>query len=154
MPNQITVTETIAAPPARIWGLISDITRMHEWTPEDSRASWVDGATGLTVGARFKGSNRNGWRRWPTNCEVTACEPGRRFAFRVRSHIGPVAEWCYDIEVVDDTWSSVTETWIDQRRSYSVPIGRLVSGVSDREGHNKASMIKTLATLKNAAETR
>ena len=46
-------------------------------------AEWLDGATGPALGARFRGHvrrNEIGPVYW-TTCRVTACEPGREFAF-------------------------------------------------------------------------
>ena len=38
-------------------------------------------------GAVFKGHNRNGGKSWTTTCTVTDAEPGRVFAFDVRSAV-------------------------------------------------------------------
>lgn len=68
-----------------VWSLVSDVTRIGEFSPETFEARWTHGATGPEVGARFKGHvKRNGvgpiyW----TGCTVTACEPGRVFEFGV-----------------------------------------------------------------------
>ncbi len=42
-------------------------------------------------GAVFKGRNTNGGKTWTTKCTVTHAEPGRIFAFDVKSAIIPVA---------------------------------------------------------------
>ena len=56
----------VAAAPEKVYELVSDVTRMGEWSPETTSAEWIDGATGPAVGARFKGRNRNGVARWST----------------------------------------------------------------------------------------
>ena len=43
----------IAAPPEAVWDLISDVTRMGDWSPECYRCTWLDGGTGPRAGARF-----------------------------------------------------------------------------------------------------
>ncbi len=48
------VSIDIAAPPEKVYALVSDITRMGEWSPECRSCRWADEATGPTVGARFK----------------------------------------------------------------------------------------------------
>jgi hypothetical protein len=48
----------IDAKPAELYDLVTDVTRMGEWSPECVRCVWLDGATGPAVGARFRGSNR------------------------------------------------------------------------------------------------
>jgi uncharacterized protein YndB with AHSA1/START domain len=73
----------IAAPPEHVFGLITDITRMGEWSPECYRCVWFDGAAGVYVGARFRGYNKLGRYRWATTAVVTAAEESRSFAFTV-----------------------------------------------------------------------
>src|SRR2546421_5875937 len=71
----------VNASPDELYALVSNVTRMGEWSPETVRCEWLDGATGPAVGARFKGSNWRGIMRWNTKPRVTAAEPGREFAF-------------------------------------------------------------------------
>lgn len=152
MSEVVSVARTIAAPPDRVWEMVSDVARMGEWSPENTGGTWIGGADGPAVGARFRGQNRNGWHRWSTVAEVTGCEPGREFRFLVTSGPFTVAEWSYVIEPVDEG-CRVTETW-DDRRSRLVRIGGVViSGVGDRATHNRAGMEETLRRLAGAAET-
>src|SRR5579871_2789585 len=79
------VTVHMAVPADRVWDLVSDITRIGEFSPETFEAQWLGGADGPAVGARFRGHVRRNGRGpvyW-TVCTVTACEPGRVFAFNV-----------------------------------------------------------------------
>jgi hypothetical protein len=87
----------ILAPGEQVWGMVSDVTRMGEWSPEAVAAEWLDGATRPVVGARFRGRNK---RRasWSTTCTVTAATPGREFAFRVGKG---ETTWRYDLSPVD-----------------------------------------------------
>jgi hypothetical protein len=71
----------IDAPPLTVYQLVSDITRMGDWSPECYRRGWLDGATGATLGARFRRHNRLGGYRWQRTAVVTAADPGREFAF-------------------------------------------------------------------------
>ena len=49
------------APPAEVWDLVSDVTRIGEFSPETFEARWTRGSTGPEVGAYFKGHvKRNG----------------------------------------------------------------------------------------------
>jgi uncharacterized protein YndB with AHSA1/START domain len=73
----------IAAPPERVFRLITDVTRMGEWSPECYRCAWLDGATGAYVGARFRGYNKLGRHKWATTAVVTAVDESRSFAFTV-----------------------------------------------------------------------
>ena len=51
-------TIEIDIPPDRVYALISDVTRTGDWSQECRRCRWMDGAQGLTVGARFLAYNR------------------------------------------------------------------------------------------------
>jgi hypothetical protein len=56
----------IDARPDAVYTVVSDVTRMGEWSPETTKCEWIDGATGPAAGARFKGSNKRGFVRWST----------------------------------------------------------------------------------------
>ena len=66
----------IAAPAARVYDLVADVTRIGERSPECYRVEWLDGATAAVVGARFRGYNRIGPIKWSTVCVITKSEPG------------------------------------------------------------------------------
>lgn len=109
---QGSVTVHMAAPPERIWDLLSDVTRIGRYSPETFEAEWLDGATGPAVGARFRGHvKRNG--RGPTywtTCTVVASEPGHEFAFGVGPAKRPVNTWRYHLEPTGDG-TDVTESF-------------------------------------------
>lgn len=105
-----------------------------------------------TLGAVFKGHNRNGSRTWSTTCTVTAAELGRTFAFDVRSAVIPVAHWRYDIEATGDGACRVTESTWDRRPGwFRVPAG-WATGVRDRTSANAEHIRLTLQRLKEKAE--
>lgn len=151
--TDIVVEERMAAPPAVVYQLVSDVTRMGEWSPETTSCRWLGGAVSATVGARFKGSNRRGWHRWSTTGRVTSAEPGRRFAFDVDLFGIPVAEWAYDI-AAEEGGCRVTERWADRRPTWLEKVSPLATGVTDRAEHNRAGMAETLRRLRAAAEYR
>ena len=107
------VTVHMAASPEVVWGLLSDVTRIGELSPETFEAEWVGDATGPTVGAKFRGHvKRNG--RGPTywtTCRVSECEPGKVFAFDV---VGAgdraMNSWRYDLETSGEG-TDVTESF-------------------------------------------
>ena len=142
---------TVAADPARVWSLVSDLPRMGEFSPENQGGAWVGGATGPAVGAGFRGSNGSGLRRWSTRCTVTRCDPGRAFAFEVSSVGLAVAEWSYDLEPAEGG-CRLTETWSDRRGALMTRIGRWVTGVQDRSAFTARSIELTLERVKSRAE--
>jgi uncharacterized protein YndB with AHSA1/START domain len=152
MPDEVSVTRDIAAPAEHVWAMVSDVTRMGEWSPENDGAEWRGGATGPQPGAKFRGTNRNGKKTWKTEAKVTEADAGRRFAFRVTAAGLKVAEWRYTFETTA-TGCRVTETWIDERGRIAKALGKPVSGVADRAEHNRAGMEHTLERLAAAAES-
>ncbi len=151
MTTPVTVSRTIAAPPERVWELVSDLPRMGDWSPENTGGSWVKGATGPAVGARFKGSNANGKKHWSTDVKVTRCEPGQAFVFDVTAVGFAVATWGYTIEAAPEG-CVVTESWTDNRGLIARKLGGVASGVTDRADFNRTSMEATLTALAEAAE--
>ena len=143
----LTVTRDIAAPSASLWTLVADLTRMGEWSTENMGGSWVKGATGPALGAKFKGANAHGSKKWTTMATITSCEPGKSFGFRVA--VGPikVADWHYDFEDRGNGVTRVTETWTEQRPGLIQKLGKTASGVADRRASNKASMEETLRRI-------
>jgi hypothetical protein len=102
----------MAAPPDRVWELVSDVTRIGEFSPETFEAEWLDGSTEPEVGARFRGHvkrNGKGPIYW-TGCTVTACEPGREFAFGVGSPGKPMNTWRYELRPAG-SGTEVTESF-------------------------------------------
>ena len=153
MSKQVAVEQVVAAPPERVWDLISDVTRMGDWSPEAIGGTWVKGASRPAVGAKFKGRNKHGKRSWSTSCTVTDAEPGRCFGFDVDAGPLGVANWSYTIDPNPDGAScTVTETWTDRRGMLITKLGGVLTGVSDRATHNRSTMEQTLAALAKAAE--
>lgn len=73
----------VSAPPERLWSLITDVTQMGRWSPECWSCTWLDGASGPAVGARFKGRNKRGMMRWSTISTVVIADEPAHFAFEV-----------------------------------------------------------------------
>lgn len=147
------VSVRVDASPETIYSLVSDLPRMGEWSPECYRCTWRGGATEAVEGARFKGYNRRGIRRWTTHGTVVTAKPGAELAFDVDS-VGnlPVARWRYRIIPEGDGACTVTEAWEDRRGALIKFVGSLVSGVFDRTTHNAEGMRATLERIKAEAE--
>ena len=104
------VTVRMAAPPAVVWDLVSDVTRIGEFSPETFEAEWIRGATGPAVGAQFKGHvKRNGvGPTYWTLCTVSVCEPERAFEWAVGNDAVTANNWGYRLEP-DGDGTLVTE---------------------------------------------
>jgi hypothetical protein len=155
MESTISLGVRIAATPDVLWSMVTDLPRMGQLSPENIGGRWIGGATGPAVGARFRGVNRNGRRRWWTRVRVVECEPNRRFTFDVRSSFGMrVSRWGYEITPTADG-CLLTEHWYRVGnwfvRRY---LGPRVTGRADRPGFNLESIEHTLAAVKSRAEAR
>jgi uncharacterized protein YndB with AHSA1/START domain len=147
------VTLHIDAPPEKVWGLVSDITRMGDYSPEVFEAEWLDGATGPAVGARYRGHvkrNEIGPTYW-TVCKVTECVPGEVFEFAVVMRDRPLNVWRYEFEAVGGG-TDVTESF-DLGDNLWTKVWRPLGGFL-RERRNKRDMLKTLERVKAVAEAQ
>lgn len=147
------VTVRIDAPPAAVWRVVSDITRIGEFSPETFEAEWIDGADGPVVGARFRGHvrrNQRGPTYWST-CEVTECEPDTSFGFAVLVGGRPINNWRYELRPLD-AGTEVTESFRLEptmaNRIYWALLGRW------RGETNRRGMRLTLDRIKAALEHR
>lgn len=152
MTGSVEVSLTIAAPPETVYRLVADLARMSEWSPETTEIRWLDGATQAQVGARFRGTNRNGFRRWNTICTVVTAEPGIALSWRSSSFGLSVAQWTYRFAPDGEGGTKVTESTQDDRGSLMRLIAPLATGVRDRAAHNEDTMLATLLRLKAEAE--
>jgi hypothetical protein len=147
----------MAASADRIWDLVSDVTRIGEFSPETFEAQWLDGATGPRAGARFRGHVRRNGRGpvyW-TTCTVTVAEPEREFAFSVAGLGGATANtWRYSLEPV---LADAGAGGIDVTESFELPatlVNRLywLLGGPARLRTNLDGMRATLERIKAVVE--
>ena len=153
MPEAIEESIHIDAPPERLDDMVSDLSRMGEWSPENQGGKWVGGATGPAPGATFKGRNRNGLRRWSTKARIVTAEPGREVAWESKAMGMKVARWRYRFEPDGNGGTRVTESTEDIRGGIMNVVGPLAIGVRDRADANRRNMRETLEQLKKAAES-
>ena len=90
----------IAAAPAVVWGLVTDINLPVQFSDEFTGAEWLDGDV-LALGARFLGHNDRGESQWDTTCTVIEFEPERVFAYAVEDVADPAATWRFILEPSD-----------------------------------------------------
>jgi hypothetical protein len=149
-----TVSLHIAAPPAAIYALVADVTRTPEFSPEIVECTWLDGATGPAVGARFKARNKMPNRPTFSNKPVvTVVEPDTTFAFERTEPFGGTVAWRYDF-TPDGDGTLVTETY-----TVTKPVSRFgwfiigtLFGRKDRVTDLRTGMTATLERLRTVAE--
>ena len=145
------VTVHMAAPPEKVWALISDVTRIGEFSPETFEAEWTRGSTGPEVGASFKGHvKRNGiGPTYWSPCQVTKCVPNEIFEFAVGTDDLTFNNWGYRLQA-ENNGTRVTEYFRLQPalplRLYWLVLGRL------RGRTNERGMRTTLERMKAVVE--
>ncbi|RBO91379.1 SRPBCC family protein [Nocardia puris] len=154
----------VATDPETVYDQVSDVTRMHRWSPENTGALVAEPGVPARVGDWFVGTNRRRGVRWSTGCEIIAAERGRRFAFRVRRYgVGAkpalpvaIATWEYTFEPVPEG-TLVTETWTDDRRGWpdlpTLWFDRLVTGHPGFASFQRRNIHRTLTNLKTDLES-
>jgi hypothetical protein len=143
----------VDASPEQVYALVTDVTRMGEWSPETYRCRWLDGAVGPAVGARFKGYNRCGRARWSNTLKVLVADPGREFAFRRDVlHCG-VCDWRYRM-APEGQGTRLTESYEVVEADWAITnwFNGLVLGVEDRDADLQQGLRTTLERIKQAAE--
>jgi Polyketide cyclase / dehydrase and lipid transport len=93
------VEERVAADPAVIWALVTDIDLPSRFSDELQRVEWLDGASEVAVGNRFRGTNENvHLGQWQTECTVVEVEPERRWVWEVRAGDAVMATWGFELD--------------------------------------------------------
>ncbi len=149
-----TVDRYIEAPPEALYGIIADVTRTPDYTPDIVRVEWLDGATGPAVGARFKAINTAGkGPKWSNKPVITVLDPNREIAWERTEKGGGTLEWRYRFEP-EGTGTRVTETYEIAR-----PVGRIgwfIIGTLGRDPDRMTTMREglheSLQRLKRVAE--
>jgi Polyketide cyclase / dehydrase and lipid transport len=142
-PLSVSVSRVIDADANTLYGVMSDVTSMPKFSPENIKAEWINGATGPAVGAKFKGTNKLGSTTWSTKPTVTAADPGRLFAFQVNGSSG--ALWTYQFATNADGSTTVTESMAQTKASSAlIRWFQRRAGVTDRAANLRAAMALTL----------
>ncbi|MFM9037505.1 MAG: SRPBCC family protein [Actinomycetota bacterium] len=149
----VVVSREISASADAVWPLVSDLTRMGEWSPENQGGEWIKGATGPAVGALFKGRNSNGKRNWSTTVKVIEFDPPKRMAFALMVGKSAWCDWVWEV-TPSANGCTVTHSWIDRRSKLANWLGGKVSGVTDRAAHNRANMERTIDALAETVRAR
>lgn len=141
------------APAEKIWALVSDVTRIGEFSPETFEAEWLGDARGPTVGARFRGHvrrNEIGPTYW-TPCTVLICDPHSEFTFGVGAADNPLTRWGYRIEARSGGSDiDVTETFDFTSALWARPYWFLFGALRGRRIRN--DMRRTLERMKAVVE--
>jgi Polyketide cyclase / dehydrase and lipid transport len=142
-------TIKIQAPPDKVYGMVSDVTRIGEWSPECVKAEWVDG-NGPAVGARFRGHNKLNWLiRWSTTPTVKVADPGKEFMFETGKPGKEQTRWTYRF-APKEGGTELTESF--EALSYG-GLQKLSAKPGKRTAKLTADIQQTLERIKQAAES-
>ncbi len=143
----------VGAAPETLYDLVSDVSRMGEWSPECVAGEWLDGATGPEVGARFRGKNKNGMARWSTKPRVVVADRGKEFAFVVSFLGREMTKWTYRFEPAAGGTDVVESFEIITTLPFYIRLtDRYLIGVKDRAADLEGNMRRTLEKLKARVE--
>ena len=140
----------INAPVSRVWGLVSDLSRMPQWSPQ-CRMMKLLGP--LRPGTRTINLNRRNMLFWPTTATITEVIPERKIAFRIPIN---TSVWSYELEATA-TGTRLVETRHaeDGVRAVSTAVTKAaLGGVDSFESELLEGMNQSLARIKAAAEGR
>lgn len=146
----------IAAPPARVWALVTDIDLPARFSDEFLGATWQGEA--LQPGASFSGRNRHpAIGEWEVESFVEVVDPDRSFGWATIDRSSPGSRWRFDLEPIES----------GTRLRFAMSIGPGPSGISiaieamphmePRILHRRllehhGNMLRTIAGVKAIAE--
>ncbi|TWS24346.1 SRPBCC family protein [Tsukamurella sputi] len=140
----------IDAPVEKVWAAVSDLAKMGERSPQCKKVFVFGGP--IKQGTRMLNINRQGWKVWPTNTQVTEFTPNERIAFRVAENH---TVWSFTLVADGD------KTTVVERREAaggkttalsSTLVAALLGGNEDFERGLLVGMKQTLSHIKTEAE--
>jgi uncharacterized protein YndB with AHSA1/START domain len=148
----------IAAPPARVWPLLTDINLPARYSSEFRGAEWLDGAEVAAIGGRFRGHNHHpAGGDWDSVSTVVELEEGRVIAWAVENPDNPGAVWRFTLE--PEEGGSVLRQWVRLGPGPS-GLSMAISSMPDKEDRiierrldeHRRNMEATVAGIKALAE--
>jgi uncharacterized protein YndB with AHSA1/START domain len=140
----------IDAPVSKVWGLVSDLSRMPQWSPQ-CRMMKLLGP--LRPGTRTLNLNRRNMLFWPTTSTITEVVPERKLAFRIPLN---TSVWTYELESTA-TGTRLVETRHAENGVTAVSTAvtnAALGGVDSFEKELLEGMNQSLTRIKAAAEGR
>lgn len=149
----LTASVVVRATPEAVHAIVSDVTRIPEWSPETVRTAWTgpDGSR-----ERFASWNRRRLALWKTPARVISNVPGREFGFVVEIPGGKDwTAWTYRTEPGPETGTTLlTEEF---RMCMALPFAALAYEllflfVRDRRTDLQANLETCVARIRAIAE--
>ena len=140
----------IAAPPAEVWNLVSDLRNMSRWSPQ-CRKTIVRGGV-MREGAKVINLNRRGLLFWPTQAMVTEFVPEQKVAFRIKENW---TIWSFTLAATPDGGTRIVQRREAPKGISDVSVGltkAVLGGVEGFTDELERGMTETLRKIKQDAE--
>ncbi len=140
----------INAPVSKVWSLVSDPSRMPQWSPQ---CRIMKALGPIRPGTRTVNLNRRGLLFWPTTSVITEVVPERKFAFRIPLN---TTVWSYELEPTA-TGTRLVETRHAEHGVTAVSAAvtkAALGGIDSFEKELLEGMTLSLGRIKAAAEGR
>ncbi len=138
----------IDAPVSTVWGLISDLSRMPQWSPQ---CRWMKTFGPLRQGTRTLNFNRRNRMFWPTTCTVVEVIPETKLAFRVDANH---TIWSYELQPTGEGTRVIESRHAENGVTAfsNLSVNALFGGTTNFERELLEGMNTSLARIKAAAE--
>ena len=142
----------IDADAGELYGMVSDLPRIGEWSPECERVEWEGDVATPVAGTTFMGHNAVGPGRrirYSRHGRVLVADPGREFAFITDEGGRESTVWRYRFEPLAHGRTQVTESY---EVRWIPTWARILDVPTNRHKELVRGMRTTLERLKAAAE--
>jgi carbon monoxide dehydrogenase subunit G len=149
---EIQVTRTIAAPPATVWALITDIPNSPQLISGIDSVDMLGGPEGFGVGTRWRETRTMFGKEATEEMEVSAVSPGTGYSVVAASH-GMRYESTFTLQPTGPDGCVLTMVFAGEptstaSRAMAATIGRLFVG------QTRKALVKDLDDIAAAAEGR
>jgi hypothetical protein len=143
----------VKAPAAAVWDVISDVTRVGEWSGECRHCEWVGRSAGPAPGERFRGSNRRGLMRWARLNEIDVADAPNEMVWHTvfTGFHRDSTEWRVSLRPTPEG-TEVTESFRILRLSRAMEVFLRVMQPAHRD--RSQDLADDLARLKKAVEAQ
>jgi uncharacterized protein YndB with AHSA1/START domain len=96
---KVEASTEVAAPPERLWPLVTDLDLLASLSNELLSVRWLDeGSRQPAVGRRFEGTNHHpAMGEWSIASQVIVCDEPRLFSWAVHNPDDPAAVWGFEL---------------------------------------------------------
>ena len=155
--KQSRVEVVVDATVRQVWEVISDVTRIGEWSHECHAARWLDDADGPSPGVRFRGRNRAGWARWGRTCEIVTVDPPSQFVWRtVPTRLFPDStQWRVRLEPTSDGQTLIRQSFTVLRAPWLLDrlYAQLIPAHQNRDARLAQDLARAGAAARRGAQT-